>query len=212
MIREARENEARTEIHVSHLTKKRPRRAPSDPIEKSSKPKPSTTQSDHIRSKFLNRLGISQSPPLSPTSSKSVSERPVVSIKAPLKNDSGGNDLALSPTGVTQPMRARSVSFESSVTVHPIPMRNEYSDRLRRTIWTSSKEMQQMASRNAYEFAHENWNWRQVAEDKDMIKLSNGEMVHPVHYIQQSHYGGCNLQRQFLMVLSAQRNTGICHN
>jgi hypothetical protein len=78
-------------------------------------------------------------------------------------------------------------------------MRNEYSTRIRKQLWSDRTEIQRNASRNSYEFAAENWDWRQVAEDKDMIQAVTGELIHPIHYIQH-----CNLQRQFFLVMSAR--------
>jgi hypothetical protein len=92
----------------------------------------------------------------------------------------------------------RAVSFASSVTVHPIPKHSAYSNRVRETIWTNPMEMQESAARNCLEFAAENWDWRQVAEDHDMVRY-HGEKIHPIHFA--SEY---NIRRQFCAVMSAQ--------
>lgn len=76
----------------------------------------------------------------------------------------------------------RKVILDSEVTVMPIPMRSEYSDRVKKRIWTSASELYQNAVRNTVEFASEGWNWRNVIEDECMLHNSaSGELIHPVH-------------------------------
>ena len=117
----------------------------------------------------------------------------------------GSAGLSTSPIAGKKP---RSVSFDSSVTVHPIPRYSDYSSRIRNTIWTSVEEMQESAARNYYEFAAENWDWRQVAEDQDMI-IYHGERIHPVHFAmeqeQLQRQQQFSLRNQFFAVLSAQQ-------
>jgi len=76
----------------------------------------------------------------------------------------------------------RSVSFSSSVMVHPIPMRSDYSSRMRKHLWINRHERLKNALRNAIEFEVENHDWRQALEDKDFIYCAYlGEKIHPVH-------------------------------
>lgn len=78
-----------------------------------------------------------------------------------------------------QPTR---IVFEEDVRVIPIPMRTEYSERVRSRIWSNRFELHENAQRNAVEFAAEGWNWRNVTEDEGMYICSvSGELVHPVH-------------------------------
>jgi hypothetical protein len=100
-------------------------------------------------------------------------------------------------------VRPRAVSFHSAVTVHPIPKHTAYSNRIRATIWTNPMEMQESAARNCFEFAAENWDWRQVAEDQDMVHYQ-GERIHPIHFCHEY-----NMRRQFCAVMSAQQNQSV---
>ena len=76
----------------------------------------------------------------------------------------------------------RSVSFDTAVRVHPIPLRSQYSNRIRNSLWTPVSELQENAARNCVEFAAENWDWRQAAEDDDMV-VYHGEKIHPIHFL-----------------------------
>jgi hypothetical protein len=87
----------------------------------------------------------------------------------------------------------------SSVVVHAIPNRKEYSERVKKEIWMQPHELEESATQNCIEFAAEGRDWRLATEEQDFIFYQN-EMVHPVHVTRH-----CNLQRQFLMIMSAQQ-------
>ena len=74
------------------------------------------------------------------------------------------------------------ITFREQVRVTPIPMRSEYSHRIRDRLWTNRIELHENAQRNALEFASEGWDWRTVTEDEGMYRCSvSGELIHPVH-------------------------------
>jgi hypothetical protein len=115
-----------------------------------------------------------------------------------LKKDNGKKDESL--TIHSRPLHAKpTVSFESSVTVHSIPNRKDYSDRVKKNIWMQPRELEESAHRNYIEFQAEGWDWRGATEEEDFIFYQN-ELIHPAHVRRQ-----CNLQRQFLMIMSAQQ-------
>ena len=172
--------------------------------------------SSRIRSRYLNRLGIS------PASQSCIHAKKVVKRDRSSSRDYQEPSFQVDLKDHTEPKRIfsffhqsslgstsssdsksltegeRSVSFASSVTVHPIPKHTAYSSRIRETIWTNPVEMQESAARNCIEFAAENWDWRQVAEDQDMVYYQ-GELVHPVHFAHEY-----NIRRQFCQVMTAQ--------
>jgi len=78
--------------------------------------------------------------------------------------------------------KRKSVSIYKSVSVVPIPSRNEYSDRVRERIWTTGAEIHANAARNTLEFCSENWQWSKALEDEHMfVHQANGERIHPIH-------------------------------
>merc|ERR1719330_596768 len=77
---------------------------------------------------------------------------------------------------------SRHVIFNDQVSVVDIPMRNEYSKRIRSLMWSSAADLKENMQRNSAEFEAEGWNWESVLEDEGMyIDASSGELVHPVH-------------------------------
>jgi hypothetical protein len=185
----------------SELNEKIPEEARRSPLKVAS--------ASHVRSRFLNHLGISrptgvrtkQHPKL--TSSGSHSGSFCVNLKADYgKQDStlGKSSSSLTTVASSNTSMKRRVAFDVEVTVHPIPRFSRYSDRIRATLWTPTAEVQSNAARNCYEFSAEGWNWRTVAVDEEMV-LYRGELIHPIHFVQEQE---CSMRQQFLQVMSAR--------
>lgn len=54
-------------------------------------------------------------------------------------------------------------------------------------MWSSASELSQNAARNTLEFAAEGFNWRNVADDEQMVHSPSGERIHPIHYMNLSN-------------------------
>lgn len=105
--------------------------------------------------------------------------------KTPLKYSKDdkevGNTATKTTTDTTKPKR-RGISFDESVSIVPIPMRSDYSKRMRDRMFHDRKELETMAARNSIEFAAEGWDWRTVTEDDGFYTCSvTGTKVHPIH-------------------------------
>lgn len=132
--------------------------------------KPSTNAND-VKRKFFDIIGI-ESVALPSRSAPSdnvilngdwVNPRTqnVQTFTERLKYDSQA-DLFYAPkqNSPRRPKRSRqkktkSISFHDDVNVVPIPMRTEYSNRVKTRLWSSVLELQQNARRNTIEFASE---------------------------------------------------------
>jgi hypothetical protein len=143
-----------------------------------------------IRAKLLYRLGIYKNVPVqrnnadrrkhilrgatSTSGSRSIIGN-VVPFQEPLNDpdDTTHNNERIRST-------AASIQFSSEVMVVPIPSRHEYSNRIRKFLWSDGAEIQENAERNRIEFAAEGWDWHTVLEDDDMyVDADTGELVHP---------------------------------
>jgi hypothetical protein len=179
----------------------------SDDSEHSRRSPPKAASASYIRSRFLNRLGISEAARVHMEEApRRTSSRPRSgSFSEALKADYGKTDdtISSSHTSATSfdSSTSRKLSFDCAVTVHPIPARSRYSGRIRAAMWTPPAELHQNIARNSYEYAAEGWDWRQVADDEDMVVYA-GERIHPIHFAQG---GECSMRRQFLQVMSARQ-------
>jgi hypothetical protein len=156
--------------------------------------------SQEIRSRLLNRLGIYDSVPGSTSQPMTAAQNRRVRILRGMgvgytmfKSPPDGSAARSSLNGVvpskeplktglstTVQQKATRINFVDEVEVVAIPTRHEYSDRIKSRIWSNRHELQENAERNAVEFASEGWNWRNVTEDEGMyICSASGELVHP---------------------------------
>lgn len=77
---------------------------------------------------------------------------------------------------------ASSVRFNTVVSGVKIPSRNQYSRRIKQSLWRDRYELSEMVERNTAEFHAENYDWNQVVLDEEMyVDTSSGERVHPCH-------------------------------
>ena len=74
------------------------------------------------------------------------------------------------------------VRFNTVVSGVKIPSRNQYSSRIKQTLWRDRYELSEMVERNTTEFHAENYDWHQVVLDDEMyVDSTSGERVHPCH-------------------------------
>jgi hypothetical protein len=75
-----------------------------------------------------------------------------------------------------------SVRFNTVVSGVKIPSRDQYSRRIKQTLWRDRYELSEMVERNTTEFHAENYDWHQVVLDDQMyVDATSGERVHPCH-------------------------------
>jgi len=105
----------------------------------------------------------------------------IVTVSASTSSNQNGTQNQTS-TETKKKKNRRKICFNDSVKVAHIPMRSEYSDRVRSRIWSNRYEIHENATRNAIEFQAEGWDWRTTVEDEGMfVCTSSGELIHPVH-------------------------------
>jgi hypothetical protein len=132
--------------------------------------KPQTNQ--QVRNRFFNMIGIESQLPSTATVPDAATinqgwvnprSQMVVCSAQSLKYDRDA-DKALSSKRrktcdkqqiVSPGKRKKSLNFNETVNVVPIPMRDEYSNRVRTRLWSNAIEIHENATRNTIEFAAE---------------------------------------------------------
>lgn len=85
------------------------------------------------------------------------------------------------------------MSLCKEVAIVPIPKREEYTQRVKQSLWTSGSELYENAVRNSIEFAAEGWDWRKAVEECNMIPINGSdELIHPIHFYNISNVSSAN--------------------
>jgi hypothetical protein len=107
-------------------------------------------------------------------------EEPSLSFPSP-RTSCGTPPSPASSISSRHPPHDRSIHFQDEVLVVPIASRHEYSDRIKKALWSGADELSELVERNRAEFASEGWDVNFVVEEDDMyIDAYNGELVHPI--------------------------------
>jgi len=87
------------------------------------------------------------------------------------------------PKQPTNIPRRRRILFSDNVDVVPIPMRSEYSNRIKDRMYSGRVELSENAQRNVVEYEAEGWDATTVLDDENQFYKCplTGELIHPVH-------------------------------
>lgn len=87
------------------------------------------------------------------------------------------------PKNMANNSRRRRLLFSEAVEVVPIPMRSEYSNRIKDRMYSGRVELSENAQRNVVEFEAEGWDATTVLDDENQFYKCplTGELIHPVH-------------------------------
>eukprot|EP00532_Pseudo-nitzschia_australis_P006908 CAMPEP_0168165210 /NCGR_PEP_ID=MMETSP0139_2-20121125/1365_1 /TAXON_ID=44445 /ORGANISM="Pseudo-nitzschia australis, Strain 10249 10 AB" /LENGTH=144 /DNA_ID=CAMNT_0008082311 /DNA_START=187 /DNA_END=621 /DNA_ORIENTATION=- len=135
---------------------------------------------DQIRLRLIRSLGINHSSKSSTYSQMmhSSKQKNILTARTqeiPLKNHCRNK---------TAPKADSKIQFNSVVKAMPIPSHQDYSNRVKRLIWSNGTEIRQNAQRNAREFAFEGWSAQYVLEEDQMyLDVGSMEFIHPVHVV-----------------------------
>ena len=145
--------------------------------------KHTSSSDDVIRSRLLHTLGIRKHPKIREGKVTSSNSSNMLSDEEPIQrklNDS--NEYIINNAHhIRSQSRERLVRFNSIVQERQIASHKRYTDRIKRTIWSDTKETRSNAKRNQIEYRSEGMSWENVLEDDDMyMDINTGEAVHPV--------------------------------
>ena len=129
---------------------------------------------DQIRHKLIRSLGIDHPSNKIRPNTKQKNILTARSEEIPLKNNCDN---------VKEKADSR-IQFNSVVKSMPIPSHQDYSDRVKKLLWSNGTEIRQNAQRNAREFAFEGWSAQYVLEEDQMyLDVGSMEFIHPVHVV-----------------------------
>lgn len=78
--------------------------------------------------------------------------------------------------------KKKSVGFNSTVKIQPVPHSFTYTPIQRRKMYSTSLEVRKNKIRNKREYRYDGCDWRNVTEEWEMsVDMVTGELVHPVH-------------------------------
>lgn len=105
---------------------------------------------------------------------------------------SSSADNKAAPKNITNIPRRRRLVISDEVVVVPIPMRSEYSNRIKERMYSNRVELSENAQRNVVEFEAEGWDAVTVLDDENQFYKCplTGELIHPVHLAYFSKGGG----------------------
>ena len=108
------------------------------------------------------------------------------------QQNSGHSDSSDPPKNMTNIPRRRRLVFTDDVEVVPIPMRSEYSNRIKERMYSGRVELSENAQRNVVEFEAEGWDATTVLDDENQFYKCplTGELIHPVHLAYFNKVGG----------------------
>jgi len=104
-----------------------------------------------------------------------------LSFSTTSSSDDGSDDDNSTSTSSSKPKK-KSVGFNTTVKIQPIPHASIYSPLQRRKMYSSSLEVRKNKIRNKKEYRYDGYDWRNVTEEWEMsVDMVTGELIHPVH-------------------------------
>jgi hypothetical protein len=139
------------------------------------------SRDDLIRARLLHTLGIQKPANRDPEKREHISVNNLLSNDAPIRRRLNDSKEEHNKKGhVRRLSRKRLVRFNSIVKEKPIASHKRYTDRIKRTMWSDTEEIQENAYRNQIEYQAEGMKWESVLEDDEMyMDARTGELIHP---------------------------------
>jgi len=150
----------------------------------------STSSNNRVRKKFFQKIGIhstsTKAPSVSSIAGRSVRDLSnVPRLNEPLHYAYNHHEEK-DEREPRESKQKKGVNFQETVTVALIPMRTEYSSRIRTKLWIDQLELSRNAERNLVEFSAENYDWQSVCTERQMYFCEETkELIHPIHIERQ---------------------------